>query len=291
MTTLTVAPAPGTGQAPPPDATARRARRTRSGDRLGVGSGIGLGTAVLWLSLLVLLPLAAIISHGFGGGWSGFYAAVTKPEAVHALEFTVVASLLVAVINAVMGTLLAWILVRDDFPGRAIVDRVIDVPFALPTIVAGVVLLSVYGTDSPVGITLLGTQRAVVFALLFVTLPFVVRSVQPVLQGLDTEAEQAAACLGARPFVVFRRIVLPVLLPAIASGSALAFARAIGEYGSVQLISGGLERTEVSSTYAAQLIANYDFNGAAATATVLLAVSMIVIIGLDVLQRWAARRG
>jgi sulfate transport system permease protein len=130
-----------------------------------------------------------------------------------------------------------------------------------------------------------------VFALLFVTLPFVVRSVQPVLLALDTEAEQAAACLGAKPRTVFRRIVLPLLLPAIGSGAALAFARALGEYGSVQLISGGLQRTEVSSTYAAQKIANYDFAAAAATATVLLAVSMIVILGIDVLQRWAARRG
>jgi sulfate transport system permease protein len=197
----------------------------------------------------------------------------------------------VTAINAVMGTLLAWVLVRDNFPGRALVDRIIDVPFALPTIVAGVVLLSVYGTNSPIGVTLFGTQRGVVLALLFVTLPFVVRSVQPVLLALDTEAEQAAACLGAKPLAVFRRIVLPVLVPAIASGSALAFARAIGEYGSVQLISGGLARTEVSSTYAAHQIANFDFPAAAATATVLLVVSMSVILGLDVVQRWAARRG
>ena len=290
MTTLTAAPALATEQAPPPGKPAR-SRRARTGERLGVTSGLGLGTAVIWLSLLVLLPLAAIVGNGFGGGWSGFYDAVTTSEALHALIFTVEASLFVAVVNAVMGTLLAWILVRDSFRGRGLVDRIIDVPFALPTIVAGVVLLSVYGKNSPVGVSLIGTQRAVVLALLFVTLPFVVRSVQPVLLGLDLEAEQAAACLGAKPLVVFRRIVLPVLLPAIASGSALAFARAIGEYGSVQLISGGLERTEVSSTYAAQQIANYNFHAAAATATVLLAVSLVVILGLDVLQRWAARRG
>ena len=290
MTATTVVPAPEEEQAPPA-AIRSRARRAGTGSRLGFKSGLGLGTAVIWLSLLVLLPLAAVVQNGFTGGWSAFWTNITTPEALHALVFTVVASLLVTLINAVMGTLLAWVLVRDNFRGRAMVDRIIDVPFALPTIVAGVVLLSVYGTNSPIGVTLFGTQRGVVLALLFVTLPFVVRSVQPVLIGLDTEAEQAAACLGAKPLTVFRRIVLPVLLPAIASGSALAFARAVGEYGSVQLISGGLANTEVSSTYAAQKIANFDFPAAAATATVLLVVSMAVILGLDVVQRWAARRG
>lgn len=291
MTAAPVVPAPTEEQAPPSAPAPTRSSRARTGARLALGSGLGLGTAVIWLSLLVLLPLAAVVENGFHGGWSGFYANITTPEALHALEFTVVASLLVALINAVMGTLLAWVLARDAFRGRALVDRIIDVPFALPTIVAGVVLLSVYGTHSPIGVNLFGTQRAIVLALLFVTLPFVVRSVQPVLLALDTEAEQAAACLGAKPHTVFRRIVLPGLLPAIASGSALAFARAIGEYGSVQLISGGLARTEVSSTYAAHEIANFDFPAAAATATVLLVVSMVVILGLDVVQRWAARRG
>lgn len=273
----------------------RRPGRTRlptgSGERLTPISGLGLGMSVLWLSLLVLLPLAAVVGEGFGGALSGFWAAVTKPAAVHALEFTVGASLIVAVSNAVMGTLLAWVLVRDRFAGRRLVDLVIDVPFALPTIVAGLVLLSVYGAQSPVGINMLGTRPAVVFALLFVTLPFVVRSVQPVLLALDTEAEQAAACLGAAPRTIFRRIVFPLLAPAIVSGTALAFARAMGEYGSVLLISGGLSRTTVSSMYAYQLIQNYDFRGAAATATVLLAVSLAVIVGLHHLQRWAARRG
>jgi len=287
MTAATVG-APASGQVPPP-ATARA--RQRTGQRLGLASGLGLGTSVLWMSLLVLLPLAAVVAKGFGGGWGGFWSDISTPAALHALKFTVGASLIVAAANAVMGTLLAWVLVRDRFPGRRLVDLVIDVPFALPTIVAGLVLLSVYGADSPVGINMLGTQRAVVFALLFVTLPFVVRSVQPVLLALDTEAEQAAACLGAAPRTVFRRIVLPLLLPAIASGAALAFARAMGEYGSVLLISGGLQRTQVSSMYAYQKIQNYDFPAAAATATVLLAISLVVILGLDALQRWAARRG
>ncbi|MDT4894544.1 MAG: sulfate/thiosulfate transport system permease protein [Pseudonocardiales bacterium] len=262
-----------------------------SGQRLGAASGVGLGLAVTWLSLLVLVPLAAVVAEGAAGGWSGFWDAVTTPAAYDALRLTVLSSIGVSLVNAVMGTLIAWVLVRDDFPGRRIVEIVIDIPFALPTIVAGLVLLTLYGPTSPVGIDLLGTQRAIFLALLFVTLPFVVRTVQPVLIGLDTEAEEAAASLGAGPLTVFRRILLPVLLPAIASGTALAFARAMGEYGSVLLISGGTNRTRVSSMYAYQLIQNYDYAGAAATATVLLAVSLVVITALDLLQRWAARRG
>jgi len=247
--------------------------------------------AVLWLSLLVLIPLAAVVTRGFSGGWSGFWDNITDPNALRALRLTVVSSLLVAAINAVMGTLLAWVLVRDSFPGRRLVDLIIDIPFALPTIVAGLVLLAVYGTDSPVGIHLLGTEKAIVLGLLFVTLPFAVRSVQPVLMALDREVEQAAACLGAPPRTIFRRVVLPLLLPAIASGATLAFARAVGEYGSVLLISGGLSRTRVSSMYAFQKIENFDFPAAAATATVLLAISLLVILGLDLIQRAAARRG
>ncbi|MBL7488968.1 MULTISPECIES: sulfate ABC transporter permease subunit CysT [unclassified Frankia] len=279
---------------PAPTASPARTRVARTAigaARLGRGSGLGLGLVVLWLSLLVLIPLAAVVARGFTGGWSGFWNNITDPSAVRALRLTVTSSLLVAVINAVMGTLLAWVLVRDPFPGRRLVNLIIDIPFALPTIVAGLVLLAVYGTNSPVGIHLLGTQRAIVLGLLFVTLPFVVRSVQPVLMALDTDAEQAAACLGASPWTTFRRVVLPLLLPAIASGAALAFARAMGEYGSVLLISGGLSRTRVSSMFAYQKIENFDFAAAAATATVLLAVSLLVIIGLDLLQRAAARRG
>jgi len=270
-----------------------RAARTATpgGARLGRGSGLGLGVAVLWLSLLVLIPLAAVVTRGFSGGWSGFWDNITDPNALRALRLTVVSSLLVAAINAVMGTLLAWVLVRDSFPGRRLVDLIIDIPFALPTIVAGLVLLAVYGTDSPVGIHLLGTEKAIVLGLLFVTLPFAVRSVQPVLMALDREVEQAAACLGAPPRTIFRRVVLPLLLPAIASGATLAFARAVGEYGSVLLISGGLSRTRVSSMYAFQKIENFDFLAVAVTATVLLAISLLVILGLDLIQRAAARRG
>jgi sulfate transport system permease protein len=259
--------------------------------RLGLRSGIGLGVGVIWLTLLVLLPLAALVATGFGTGIGAFVQAVTEPQAIRSIVLTVAVALVVTVINAVVGTLIAWVLVRDDFPGKRIVELIIDVPFALPTIVAGVVLLSLYGTSSPVGIELQGTRVGVGLALLFVTLPFVVRAVEPVLLALDTDAEQAAACLGASRATTFRRIVLPLLLPAILSGAGLAFARAMGEYGSVVLISAGLGSTKVASMYAFQLIQNSDYQGAASIATVLLAVSLVVLVALDLIQRKAARRG
>ena len=259
--------------------------------RLGRPAGLGLGVCVLWLSLLVLIPLAAVVSRAFGDGWTGFWHAVTTTQALSALRLTVVSSLIVSAINAVFGTLIAWVLVRDDFPGKRYVDLIIDIPFALPTIVAGLVLISVYGPDTPIGINIYGTQRAVAFTLLFVTLPFVIRAVQPVLMALDVETEQAAACLGAGPLTTFRRVVLPVLAPAIASGAGLGFARAMGEYGSVLLISGNLAHTQVASIYAYGRIQNYDFVGASAVSTVLLAISFAVLLGLDLVQRRAARRG
>ena len=240
---------------------------------------------------LLPVPLAAVVTKSFAGGWSGFWTAVTDEQALATLRLTVISSLIVTAVNAVMGTVIAWVLVRDQFPGKRLVELVIDIPFALPTIVAGLVLISVYGPNSPVHLDIYGTQKAVAFALLFVTLPFVARAVQPVLLELEIEAEQAAACLGAGPVTTFRRVVLPQLLPAIASGAGLGFARAMGEYGSVLLISGGLDRTEVTSLYAYGRIQNYDCVGASAVSTVLLAVSFLVLIGLDVLQRRARRRG
>jgi len=243
------------------------------------------------MSLLVFIPLSAVVYKAFGGGWHDFWHAITRDQAEHSLYLTVWSSLLVAAINAVMGTLLAWVLVRDNFPGKRIVEMIIDLPFALPTIVAGVVLLAVYGQDSPIDVNLLGTQRGIAFAMLFVTLPFVVRAVEPVLMAVDREAELAAACLGAGPATVFRRVVLPLLLPAIASGAGLAFARAMGEYGTVLLLSANINKAQVSSQYIAAKIENYDYVSAAAMATVLLFISLVVIIGLDILQRRAARRG
>lgn len=275
--------------------TAARGGRASEPDgrvRLGVASSLGLGAGVLWLSLLVLLPLAAVVVKATGGGWAGFWDALTSREALSAIRLTVFCALAVAALNAVLGTLVAWVLVRDAFWGKRIVEVVIDIPFALPTIVAGLVLLTLYGPQSPVGLNWYATSRGIIVALLFVTLPFVVRTVQPVLIGLDREVEEAAASLGARPFTIFRRIVLPAILPAIAGGATLAFARAMGEYGSVVLISGGLQfKTEIASMYVYSQIENDELPAAAATATALLVVSVVVIGLLDALQRWAARRG
>ena len=259
--------------------------------RFGPLAGVGLGTAVLWMSLLVLLPLAAVVVTSADSGWSGFWASITGPRAAGALRFTIGSSLLVCAVNALMGTLVAFVLVRDDFPGKRLLEVVIDVPFALPTIVAGLVMNTLYGTESPVGVVLYGKRAGVVIALLFVTLPFVIRTVQPVLMAVERDVEEAAASLGAGPLTVFRRIVLPTILPAVAAGTALAFARAMGEYGSVVLIGGQLNKTQTSPIFAYNMIQDGNLADAAATATVLLAVAVLVIGGLDLLQRWAARRG
>jgi sulfate transport system permease protein len=243
------------------------------------------------MSLLVLIPLGAVVWRANEEGFGRFWEAVTTPEAAAALRLTVGASALVALINVVFGTLIAWVLVRDEFRGKRVVETIIDLPFALPTIVAGLVLLALYGVNSPLGLNLAYTRAGVVVALLFVTLPFVVRTVQPVLLELDREMEDAAASLGAGRLTIFRRIVLPNLLPAISAGTALAFARAISEFGSTVLISGNLPfRTQVAAVHIFGQIETDNTTGAAAVATVLLVVALVVLVGLDLLQRWAARR-
>ncbi|MBT0993600.1 sulfate ABC transporter permease subunit CysT [Cellulomonas sp. DKR-3] len=268
-----------------------RGRGRRPGE-LTRGAGLGLGVGVLWLSLLVLLPIAAIVSTAFDEGLAGFWDAVTDREALAAIQFTVGAAALVTVVNAVVGTLIAWVLVRDRFPGKRILEVVIDIPFALPTIVAGLVLITLYGPSGPFGINLVGTRAGVVLALLFVTLPFVVRSVQPVLIDADREVEQAAASLGASGFTIFRRVILPTVTPAVVSGAALSFARALGEFGSVILISANLiGKTQVSSSYILKMIESQETQSAAAVATLLLVVAVVVLVLLDGVQRRTARRG
>jgi sulfate transport system permease protein len=223
-------------------------------------------------------------------GWSGFWSAVRSPEAVAALKLSVLIALAATLVNAVLGTITAWVLVRDDFPGKSVVNALIDLPFALPTIVAGLVLLTLYGPRSPVGVSLAYTRWAVFMALLFVTLPFVVRTVQPVLHELDTEMEEAARSLGARAPTVFARIVLPNILPGILSGIALAFARAIGEIGSVVLVSGNNPfRTEVASVYVFNQIHGGNRAGAAAVAVVLLAISFGILLAVGGIRRLATR--
>ena len=221
-------------------------------------------------------------------GAHGFWEAITSPEGIAALKLTLVASLIVVIVNAIAGTAVAWVLVRDSFPGKSVVNALIDLPFALPTIVAGLTLLLLYGPRSPVGVHLAYTRWAILMALLFVTLPFVVRTVQPVLLELDLEAEDAAASLGASPFQTFRRVIFPNLLPAILSGVALAFARAIGEFGSIVLISGNIPfKTQVSSVFVFSQIQTGRASDAAAVSVLLLAIALVMLFAIGAIRRWA----
>ena len=252
--------------------------------RRSAAPGLAVGLSTLYLSVVVLLPIAAL-------GWRAHgWDAITSPQAISALKLTIVASLVVALINAVAGTAIAWTLVRDRFFGQSFVNALVDLPFALPTIVAGLTLLALYGPKSPAGVDVAFTRWAILLALLFVTLPFVVRTVQPVLLELDTEMEDAAASLGASRAATFRRVILPNILPAILSGVALAFARAIGEFGAVVLISGNLPfKTEVVSVYVFGRIESGDVGGAAAASVVILALSLGVLIAIGGVRRWATR--
>jgi sulfate/thiosulfate transport system permease protein len=247
-----------------------------------------MGIATLWLSVIVLVPLAAVVARSTDAGPGAFWDAVSGRQAISALELTLLMSIAVAAINAVAGTLVAWVLVRDPFRGRGVVDALIDLPFALPTIVAGITLLALYGPSSPSGVNVVGTRWAIAMALLFVTLPFVVRSVQPVLMELDREMEEAAISLGAGSATVFRWIVLPNLVPAILSGAALGFARAVGEFGSVVLIAGNLPfKTEVASVFIFGRIESDAVTSAAAVSVVLLALSLLVLLAIRGLGRVA----
>ena len=223
-------------------------------------------------------------------GWGGFWDAMTDPGAVAALKLTLLTSLAVSLVNAVLGTITAWVLVRDDFRGKAVMNAIIDLPFALPTIVAGLTLLALYGPRSPVGIDVAYTRVSIVLALMFVTLPFVVRTVQPVLTELDVEMEQASKSLGASELTTFRRVILPNILPGILSGIALAFAKAVGEFGSLVIITGNLPfKTEVSSVYIFGRIESGDDIGAAATAVVLLVISFALLLSIGVIRHFATR--
>lgn len=245
-----------------------------------------------YLSVIVLIPLGAVVWESQSGGFSEFWHSLTSAQSWAALKLTIYSALIVAAINLVMGTLIAWVLVRDRFPGAALVDVLIDLPFALPTIVAGLVLLSLYGPASPVHVNVAYARIGVVAALLFVTLPFVVRTVQPVLAELDTDMEEAAASLGASHWAIARRIVLPNLLPAMLAGTALAFARAVSEFGSVVLISGNLPfKTEVAAVNIFNQIQSGNTLGAAALSTALLVIALAVMLLLEVVRRWVARHG
>ncbi|MBN8870370.1 MAG: sulfate ABC transporter permease subunit CysT [Solirubrobacterales bacterium] len=256
----------------------------------GVEAGLTKGLVVTYLSLIVLIPLAAIAAKAFSDGPGHFWDAVSQPQSVAALKLTVICSLVVVLINAVMGTLIAWVLVRDEFPGKGIVNSVIDLPFALPTIVASLTLLTLYGNDSPIGIHAAYTKYAVIIALLFVTLPFVVRAVQPLLLSLDRDMESAAESLGAGKLRIFTRIIFPNLLPGIAAGVALAFARALGEFGALVLISGNVPyKTEAASVFIRGQIESDNVVGAAAVSVVLLVISMVMLAFVNLVQKWGLR--
>jgi sulfate transport system permease protein len=274
-----------------PPADTAVATPPREGLRLPLGGeALTRGISITWISVIVMIPLAAVATRSLDEGPAAFWDAVSTPEAWAAIKLTVISSLIVVAINAVMGTLIAWVLIRDDFRGKGVVNSLIDLPFALPTIVAGLTLLALYGSDSPVGIEAAYTKAAVVMALLFVTLPFVVRAVQPVLMELDQEMEEAAASLGAPNHRIFRSIILPNLTPAIIAGCALAFARAIGEFGSLVLLTGNIPfDTQVASVYIFGRIESDNVTAAAAVSVLLLVISVGILFALNLFGRWRSR--
>ncbi len=272
-----------------PEAPRRPANAHAAAESGGVSLRVGVAT--LWPSVIVLLPLAAIAWQAVGGGWQAFWLAVTSHAAVESFRVTLTISVVVTVVNVVLGLLTAWVLVRDDFVGKWLIDAVIDLPFALPTIVTSLVMLALYGKNSPVGLHLQHTPPGVAMALAFVTLPYTVRAVQPVLLALDREVEEAAAALGATGPKVFTSIVLPALLPALLTGAGMSFSRAVGEFGSVVTIGGAVPgHTEVSSQWIRSLIENDDRTGAAAISIVLLSISFLVLLILRIVGGRAAKR-
>jgi sulfate transport system permease protein len=252
------------------------------------GEALTRGAVIGYLSLIVLIPLAAVIWRASSDGGDTFWRAVTTPQAMAALELSLIVSLIVVAINAVTGTLLAWVLVRDSFRGKGVANAIIDLPFALPTIVAGLTLLALYGPRGPVGINVAYTRTGLTLALLFVTLPFVVRTVQPVLMEIDREMEEASTTLGASSFSTFRRIIFPNLVPALLAGSSLAFTRALGEFGSVVLISGNIPfDTQVASVHIFSQVESDNVTGAAAVSVVLLLISFAMLLLISAAQHWS----
>ena len=261
------------------------------------GFGLSLGITCTYLSLLVLLPLATIFVRTADLPWSTFWSTVTDPRVMASYRVTFGASFVAALINTVFGLLVAWVLVRYRFPGRRVVDAMVDLPFALPTAVAGIALTTLYASNGwvgqyldPLGIKISYTWLGITVALIFIGLPFVVRTVQPVLDDLEVEVEEAAASLGARRWQTFTRVVFPTVAPALLTGFALAFARAIGEYGSVVFISGNMPmKTEIVPLLIITKLEQYDYAGATAVALVMLIASFILLLTINLLQ-WAARR-
>jgi sulfate transport system permease protein len=261
------------------------------------GFGLTLGYSLIYLSVIVLLPLAGLILRPAELGWTGFWHAVLEPRVLAALRLSFGAALIAAVVNAFFGLIIAWMLVRYRFPGRRIVDALVDLPFALPTAVAGIALTAICAPNgwigsllAPLGIKIAFTPLGVVIALIFIGLPFVVRTVQPILLDLELEVEEAAFTLGASRFQTLARIILPVILPALLTGFALAFARAVGEYGSIIFIAGNMPMvSEIAPLLIVIKLEQFDYAGAAAIGVVMLAASFVMLLVINLAQRWSRR--
>ncbi|HRD34760.1 MAG TPA: sulfate ABC transporter permease subunit CysT [Rhodocyclaceae bacterium] len=262
------------------------------------GFGLSLGYTLVYLSLIVLIPLAAVFAKTATLSWGEFWQVVTAPRVVATYKLSFGASLLAAAINAVFGLMLAWALVRYQFPGKKIIDALVDLPFALPTAVAGIALTSLYAGNGwlgsflePLGLKVAFTPLGVLVALVFIGVPFVVRTVQPILEDLETELEEAAASLGARRWQIFYKVLLPILTPALLTGFALAFARAVGEYGSVIFIAGNIPMvSEITPLIIITKLEQYDYAGATAIAVVMLVFSFAMLLAINMLQAWSAKR-
>lgn len=262
------------------------------------GFGLSLGFTLAYLSLIVLIPLSAVFIRSLGIGWDGLWEILSSERILKSLQLSFSAAIIAAVTNVIFGLLLAWCLVRYTFPGKRIVDALVDLPFALPTAVAGIALTSLYAPTGwigqylePLGIKIAYTPVGITLALIFIGIPFVVRTVQPVLSDLETELEEAAAALGANRFQIVTKVIFPILLPALITGFALAFARGVGEYGSVIFIAGNLPfKTEIAPLMIISRLEEYDYAGATTIAVVMLLISFLLLFFVNLLQAWASRR-
>ncbi|WP_288406414.1 sulfate ABC transporter permease subunit CysT [uncultured Acinetobacter sp.] len=262
------------------------------------GFGLSLGFTLAYLSLIVLIPLSAVFIKSLGVGWDGLWEILSSERILKSLQLSFTTAMIAALINVVFGLLLAWCLVRYSFPGKRIVDALVDLPFALPTAVAGIALTSLYASTGwvgqylePLGIKVAYTPIGITLALVFIGLPFVVRTVQPVLSDIETELEEAASALGANRFQIITKIVLPILFPALLTGFALAFARGVGEYGSVIFIAGNQPfKTEIAPLMIISRLEEYDYEAATTIAVVMLVISFVILFAINLLQAWASRR-
>ncbi|MCO8085223.1 sulfate ABC transporter permease subunit CysT [Acinetobacter lwoffii] len=262
------------------------------------GFGLSLGFTLAYLSLIVLIPLSAVFIKSLGIGWDGLWEILSSERILKSLQLSFTAAIVAALVNVVFGLLLAWCLVRYSFPGKRIVDALVDLPFALPTAVAGIALTSLYAPTGwigqylePIGIQVAYTPIGITLALIFIGLPFVVRTVQPVLSDLETELEEAASALGANRFQILTKVIFPILLPALITGFALAFARGVGEYGSVIFIAGNQPfETEIAPLMIISRLEEYDYAGATTIAVVMLLISFVMLFLINLLQAWASRR-